>query len=119
MSDETTSTTWQLETLKKLKAMGIDAQIPEVTVLKASTENTLYFLGVSLLKREGKYWITFDGAWHATVVLKEILADAYYDVKNGVLDVAELLKKYREESGDVDRSMSLYIRWRDSGILNE
>ena len=66
--------------IKELEAKGLLYKGPVVRNARAETKkNTFFSKGVYLLKREGKYWIQFQGVGHGGPdIIKEITETEYF-----------------------------------------
>lgn len=95
------------------QAEGEKIILPELV----SNENIFYGSGALVCKRENKYWLDYMSAGHGGFsIIYEISEDEYQAIRDDKISFTELIAKYPERAGDVERSRSIEMRWKALGL---
>lgn len=120
MSIDSEQDAWQITIREKLKEMGIGYVEKTAAHVWINTKNTYEHKKCYLLKREGKYWIRFQGHGHGGPdIIKEISEAEYVGGRNGTVDIDQLLEKYAERDFDAHDGAVIRVRWKQKGIFEE
>lgn len=104
--------------IKELQAKGLLYKGPVVRNARAEIKkNTFFSKGVYLLKREGKYWIQFQGGGHGGPdIIKEISETEYFGGRDGSVNIDMLQERYKEQGYDAHDGAVIAQRWKEKGI---
>ena len=106
--------------IKELEAKGLLFKGPAVPYVPINIKNTFEYKGIYLLKREGKFWIQFQGGGHGGPdIIKEITEAEYFGGRNGSVDIDVLQDRYKEQAYDAHGGAIIAQRWKQKGIYEE